>query len=575
MELGLERTHQVLTSGEKSSTLSLTALNADASWLLTLNNIVRIAIDPWLVGDEIDGCSWFNTQSHAYPCVSPSDVGILTAVILTQGFSDHCHEETLLLLPGSPIVFAAPGALSRARKCLGHARVRPLDALASFLPGWRASHVSPPLLEPTHGAVLIESPNGGSVLVAPHGLRASALNRLRIKCKTISRPLTVLATTATYTLPFWLGGTVNLGLSNAHAICAAVSADVFYSSHSEKKFSRGCVPYLATTHYASAEETAKTISCAARALPANLLHLPPHLPHASNIIPPMPPPQQQISQIDAAVEAPIIAEVLRSIAARAPPVSPDKDIVRVTKSWNSTARTHTFHTHCFIAGADSQALLLRCGELFLNAYGLERHGWYSQFVRGTATDVDPNVSGGGRDGGDGGDGGGGGVDGNSDVRCGWGIFDLGIGSLRAYHTLFTRLQLSDTSLAVVLRTVTPLTPLPPPPLAPSSSSTATAGAAAAAAAAGIVQVFLLPPTGDYFSLGDGGLHWHHICTVRGVRLLPGVCDSWLMNVLRSTGLDVEERATYAREGASFVRFIKAAMKEQEEEEEKKKKEALV
>ena len=555
MELGgLDTTNSASSVPQAVSTptLSLTALNADASWLLTLG-LVRIAIDPWLVGAEIDGCTCFNTQSHAFSCVSPAEVGILTAVILTQGFSDHCHEETLLLLLGSPIVFAAPGALARARKCLGYARVRSLDTLPTFLTGWRATHVSPPLLEPTHGAVLIESPSG-SVLVAPHGLRASALNQLRITCKVISRPLTVLATTVTYKLPFWLGGTVNLGLLNAHAICVAVSADIFHSSHSEKKFSRGCVPQLATTHYASAEEIAKTISCA-RLPAAMMMEKGPSLISVCKPLPsPSPPlpPQQQISQMDAMFEAPITAQVLRETAARAPPVTRDQDSVRVTKRWNSRARTHTFHTHCFIAGADSHALLQRCGSLFLNAYGLERHGWYSQFVRGVATDVEPTVSGGV-------------CAGASDsVRCGWGIFDLGIGSLRAYHTLFTRLQLSDTSLAVVLRTVTPMTPLPP---TPSSSSSTLQTTAATDAAAPAVQVFLLPPTGDYFSLGDGGLHWHHICTVKGVRLLPGACDGWLMSALRSTGLDVEERATYAREGASFVRFIKAAMKKEEEEKE--------
>ncbi len=99
MELGLERTHQVLTSLDtaSSSTLSLTALNADASWLLTLNHIVRIAIDPWLVGDEIDGCSWFNTQSHAYPCVSPSDVGIFLRGIHTLDMI-MCTQATITAL---------------------------------------------------------------------------------------------------------------------------------------------------------------------------------------------------------------------------------------------------------------------------------------------------------------------------------------------------------------------------------------------------------------------------------------------------------------------------------------------
>ena len=511
-----------IAEGEQENTADvfcLSALNGDASWLLTVGS-VRIAIDPWLIGSEIDCCASFNTQQHAAPCASPAAIGPMTAVIITQKFSDHCHEDTLLALEGSFVVFAVPSAIARARACLGYERVRPLDALAQALQGWRATHVAPPFFEPTHGGVLLESP-AGSVLIAPHGLRATTLSLLRSRLSSVQRPLTVLATTAYYALPWWLGGTVNLGLANAVAVCSAVQADIFHRSHSEKKIARGCVPNLATTCYATDEQVAAAINCARPAVEgwekidvvviANAVAV-------SKKLSPLPP---QLSQLDAAAEAPVTADALRAAAALLPPVTPDNDSVRVTRSWCTAAHTHTFHTHVFVAGAHSPALLQRCGSLFLDAYGLQRHGWYAQFVGGALTAK-------------------GSVD--DKTACGWGLFDLGIGSLRAYHTLFTQLQLSETSLAVVLRTVTPTTP--PPKAA--------------------VQVFLLPPTGDFFNLADGGLHWHHICTVTGVRLLPGVCDGLFMTCLRSSGGDSEERGTYKREGESFIRFIKQAMKEEGE-----------
>jgi hypothetical protein len=74
-----------------------------------------------------------------------------------------------------------------------------------------------------------------------------------------------------------------------------------------------------------------------------------------------------------------------------------------------------------------------------------------------------------------------------------------------------------------------------------------------------VQVFLLPPTGDLFRLADGGLHWHHICTVAGVRLLPGAADAALMTALRARGADGAERAAYEREARSFCAFARAEM----------------
>jgi hypothetical protein len=70
------------------------------------------------------------------------------------------------------------------------------------------------------------------------------------------------------------------------------------------------------------------------------------------------------------------------------------------------------------------------------------------------------------------------------------------------------------------------------------------------------QVFILPPTGDVFSVDEAGLHWHHICTTGGVGLLPGVLDRWMMNVLRATGLDSKERDTYITEAEAFARFVK-------------------
>ncbi len=496
--------------------LTLTRLNNDAAWLLTVDSI-RVAIDPWLVGDEIDGCAAFNAASLARAALAPAAVGALDAVLLTQGFSDHTHEATLRLLEGAPAVYAAPGALARARACVGRARARPLAALAADFPGWAAAHVPPPLLEPTHGGVLLATP-AGSVLVAPHGLRLAALAPRAVAAALAAapRPLTVLATTTEYRLPALLGGTVNLGLAAAAALCAAVRADVFHATHDERKRARGCVPRVAVVTYATAAEIAAAIP-AARAPALGGAPDAPAPPREPMPAAPRAPPRE-LPQAAAAAEAPATAAAIAGIAARAPRVARGVDSVRVYKAWDAAARTHTFHTHVFVAGIPpggrARALLARCAALFLDAYGMERHGWYQQFVGGVPTRCEE--AGGGA------------------ARAGWGLFDLGVGALRAYHTRFDAVARGDDAAAVVLRTV----------------------AAAEAPPRGATQVFLLPPTGDLFVLADGGLHWHHVCTVAGVRLLPGALDGALMTCLRSTGLVTEERGTYAREGATFARFVR-------------------
>jgi hypothetical protein len=91
-----------------------------------------------------------------------------------------------------------------------------------------------------------------------------------------------------------------------------------------------------------------------------------------------------------------------------------------------------------------------------------------------------------------------------DVRTSWdrAILIFGVGVFRRYHLLVSKIAVNAKTHAVVLRSV----PENIPVLLPSR------------------QVFILPPTGDIFSIGEAGLHWHHICTTSGVRLLPGILD---------------------------------------------------
>ena len=236
------------------------------------------------------------------------------------------------------------------------------------------------------------------------------------------------------------------------------------------------------------------------------------------------PPANELSAEDAAREAPATCARLRAIAAAAPPVDPTLASVRVAKAFDAATRTYTFHTHVFVPRADSPAILARVSELFFRAYELERHGWYSQFLVGAAEAPPPGLGG----------------DAALEHAQGWGVFDLGLCALRAYHTLFSRHAGADGSVAIALRTVAAAAPPPRP----------------------ATRVFLLPPTGDLFRAADGGLHWHHVCTVAGVRLLPGGADRVFMNALRASGLDSAERGTYAREGAAFVKYVSSLVEKE-------------
>ncbi len=182
--------------------------------------------------------------------------------------------------------------------------------------------------------------------------------------------------------------------------------------------------------------------------------------------------------------------------------------------WNPAAKTFSYHTHVVVPHANRTSLET-LSHLFFNAYSLQRHGWYSQFVSGSTGPLPFNT------------------DVRGEHQLGQGYFDFGVGALRRYHLLFSKVRVDAKTVAVVLRSV----PEDRPVASPSR------------------QVFILPPTGDIFSIDAAGLHWHHICTTSGVRLLPGVLDRWLMNVLRAAGLDGRERKTYLAEAEAFARFV--------------------
>jgi hypothetical protein len=522
--------------------MELRRLNGDTSWLLTCG-AEHVAIDPWLQGVEVDGCACFNAAALGLPAALPGELGpLLTCILLTQGFSDHCHEETLLALGGSCPIYAVPAALSRLRSGPAQAlaaRAHPLEALAARLgPGWKAERITPPLLAPTHGGVLLVSPSG-SVVLAPHGVEAPTLPGLAAQCAQCPRPLVVVATTSTFALPWWLGGTVNLGLSSAAALCDALRADVFHATHDEQKLASGCVLALAARRYPRAEEVCAAIPafrsapCISSGLagPACALQL--HHP-----------PPFQLSLEDGLFEACRTACTLRRLALSAPPSGPP---VSVQKWWNASAGTYTYHTTVRVPGvAAASGILERVSELFFRAYEAQRHGWYKQFSCGASTASEAALAaaaaaasaGAAR---------------ASSTRCqwcqgggaaaesttGWGVFDMGVGAKRCYHTLFTRRRFAeDGGHAIVLRTVEP----------PAGSSSPPCPA---------VQVYLLPPTGDYFVVQRGELQWHHVCTVAGVALLPGVLDRWLMNSLRGCGMDGKEVATYREEGEGFARYVQS------------------
>lgn len=123
--------------------------------------------------------------------------------------------------------------------------------------------------------------------------------------------------------------------------------------------------------------------------------------------------------------------------------------------WNPTAKTFSYHTHVVVPNIKSTAIKM-LSHLFFNAYTLQQHGWYSQFFSGTTAPLSFTT------------------DTPGEHQLGQGYFDFGVGALRRYHLLFSKIEVDTLTRAVVLRSV----PENIPVLKPSR------------------QMFVLPPTGD-------------------------------------------------------------------------------
>jgi hypothetical protein len=243
--------------------MKLTRVNPDHSWLLETNGL-RILIDPWLAGPEVDGWGWFHTQ-HLPEAAWPLEaLGSLDGILVTLPFSDHCHKESLRALPAHIPLLATPDALRRLRRIFptGRTLVALGDPFFSTdaLPGVSFTHLSAPWWRPTHQAVWISSPDG-SLLVAPHGYHGR--KRLRALRPAMARPCTVLAPSMRYGLPFFLGGPVNLGLQNASHLCQDVHANVYLETHSADKPGSGLARLLARIHRPPFERVQSVIAIAA------------------------------------------------------------------------------------------------------------------------------------------------------------------------------------------------------------------------------------------------------------------------------------------------------------------------
>lgn len=211
--------------------MKLTKLNKDSSWLIETDKH-SILIDPWFSEYQVDIATWFSKQYHISEQPKLSDFTSVDYIFISNPFTDHCNKETLLQLNHIPIISSNDILKQVQNWNLKNQLIELKDAPFSI------SRINAPMLDLTHHAYILELDNK-KIMYAPHGFKNYHHEKVDI----------LISTSTTYRLPFWLGGTVNLGLKKLEKLIIDSGCNVCLTTHDEAKKGTGLVEKLAKKKY--------------------------------------------------------------------------------------------------------------------------------------------------------------------------------------------------------------------------------------------------------------------------------------------------------------------------------------
>jgi len=215
--------------------MRLVKLNEDSSWIWEWDGI-RVLVDPWFTPSQIDFHPAFSEQFHLTAQPKVSDLGKIDYIFISHPFTDHCNKETLLQFDKDIPVISRTGTLNKISSWNHFKVLIPIEE-APF----KISVITTnSLFDPVHFAFRIENEDG-TIIYAPHGTKAKNLPEADV----------LITTTTTFELPFWLGGTINLGYKKALIAKNLCGASILVATHDEKKSGKGFVEKLAKKTYES------------------------------------------------------------------------------------------------------------------------------------------------------------------------------------------------------------------------------------------------------------------------------------------------------------------------------------
>ncbi|MEN9987097.1 MAG: hypothetical protein RLZZ585_136 [Bacteroidota bacterium] len=214
--------------------MKITKLNADSSWLWEINGL-KVLVDPWFSESQVDFHPRFSTQYHLDKQPEVYDIPRPDFIFISHPFTDHCDRETLMKFSAEIPVVCLPTIQRKMQKWKHFKQFLSL----SDAPFQIEKISKTGFLDLVHHAYLI-SDNRSTMCYAPHGTR---------KVTHAKEASVLLATVTTYDLPFYLGGTVNLGLNKAIQLADQLNVKTIISTHDEQKRQAGIVARLSKRTY--------------------------------------------------------------------------------------------------------------------------------------------------------------------------------------------------------------------------------------------------------------------------------------------------------------------------------------
>ncbi len=218
--------------------MQLTKLNADSSWLWDIDS-QKVLVDPWFTETQVDFHPLFSRQFHQSPQPLVCELVRPDCIFISHPFTDHCNKETLLQFSSEIPLIALPSILKKIAKWGHFQKLIPLQKAPFSISVLKTKNAL------VHKAYLIESAQR-KIVYAPHGAVLKKARHPQVDA--------LITTTLQYQLPFFLGGTINLGYRKAMELKRQVGSKILLTTHDEDKIGKGLVSWFAKRKFSANDE---------------------------------------------------------------------------------------------------------------------------------------------------------------------------------------------------------------------------------------------------------------------------------------------------------------------------------